>query len=309
MNTIINILKNVFEWVMKNPKKSLIITITLLVSLSLIRNCAKKDVIAKAEPIPVRVHEIKEQDLEKTLEYTGSIKGEDEVLIYPKVSGKVIEKVHEDGSQVTKGEPILFVDRDEVGLKFEKAPVESPLTGIVGRVYVDIGSNVSTTTPVALVSTVDRVQINLEIPEKYMPAVTIGQDAQIIVDAYPGVVFKGKVTKVSPVAEIETRSAPIEIMINNQDHRLMSGMFAKVRLVISEDKNALVILREAIIGKSPDTHVYVVEDGKAFLRKVELGRRQGTYYAVTNGLKPGDLVVVMGQQRLRDGVPVIFEKD
>lgn len=264
----------------------------------------KLDAGAKSETVPVRVMKVKLEDLDKILEYVGNIKGQDEALVYPKVSGKVIEKIKEDGSMVKKGEAIAYIDRDEVGLKFEKAPVESPLAGIIGRVFVDIGSSVTPQTVIALISDIDKAEIDLNIPEKYLPKVSLGQEAEIIIDAYPEEKFTGKVTSISPVVDLATRSAPIEITINNRDHRLQSGMFAKVKLTIEKNKGVVVIFKEAVIGRAPDTYVYVVKDKKAVLRKIKLGIRQGAYCEVLDGLKEGELVVVMGQQRLSDGSSV-----
>jgi len=262
----------------------------------------------KEGTIPVRVMKVKPSDLTKALEYVGNIEGQDEAIVYPKVTGKIIEKVKEDGSPIAKGEVIAYIDRDEVGLKFEKAPVESPLSGVVGRVYVDIGSSVTPQTAVALVSDMDNAEINLDIPEVYIPKVSLGQEANITVDAYPNVKFTGKVTKISPVVDLATRTAPLEIMIENKDHRLQSGMFADVKLNIEEKKQVPVILKESVIGKEPDTYVYAVRDGKAVLTKVKLGIRQGPFYEVIEGLKEGDRVVIMGQQKLRDGSSVEAEE-
>ena len=255
----------------------------------------------KEEPIPVKVMTVKPQDLDKALEYAGNIQGEDEAQVYPKVSGKIIEKVNREGDLVSKGDAIAYIDRDEVGLKFEKAPVESPLTGVVGRLYVDIGSSVNTTTPVALIANLDKVEIHLDIPEKYLPKISLGQDADITVDAYPNEKFLGKVTMISPILDLQTRAAPIEIKIKNSDHRLQSGMFAKVKLVIDEQKKVPVILKEAIIGRGANTYVYIVDGKRAFLKNVILGIRQGPYYGVESGVKIGDRVVIVGQQGLRDG--------
>ena len=283
--------------------KKLIIFILFFTISVLVTGCGanKDEAKYKEEPIPVKVMDVKVQDMNKALEYVGNILGEDEAQVFPKVSGKIIEKMKREGDSVSKGDVIAYIDRDEVGLKFEKAPVESPLTGIVGRVYVDIGSSVNTQTPVALVANIDRAEIHLDIPEKYLPKISLAQYADITVDAYPNQKFLGKVTMISPMVDLQTRAAPIEIRIENRDHRLQSGMFAKVKLVIEEQKNRPVILKEAIIGRGANTYVYVVDGKRAFLKNVILGIRQGPYYGVESGVKAGDKVVIVGQQRLRDG--------
>ena len=279
-----------------------------MLCILLITGCQPKRELEKTpEVIPVKVLRVQLKELSEALEYTGNIKAQDEALVYPKVSGKIMEKVKVDGSAVNKGETIAYIDRDEVGLKFEKAPVESPLSGIVGRVYVDIGQNVTVQTPIALVVDMDKVKIDLDTPEKYLPRVSKGQEAQISVDAYPQEEFSGRVTKISPIVDLATRSAPIEIIVDNPQHRLQSGMFAKVRLILAEHKNVPVILKEAVMGKEPDLYVYMVKDNRAILQKVTLGIREGPYYQVREGVKEGDLVVIMGQQRLKDKAQVSVE--
>jgi multidrug efflux pump subunit AcrA (membrane-fusion protein) len=260
------------------------------------------------EAIPVKVMTIEAKDLEKTLDYVGNIKAKDEAGVYPKVSGKVIEKVKDEGSPVKKGDVIVYIDRDEVGFTFEKAPVESPLTGVVGRINVDLGANVEPTTQIAFVVNMERMEIDLDIPEKYLPFVALGQEAKIAVDAYPDKVFIGKVTLISPVVDLETRSAPIEITIDNKDELLKSGMFAEVRLVVGEHKNVPVVLKEALMGKGDNLYVYAVEDHKASMRPIKTGIRYGELVEITEGVKSGDVVVVMGQQRLHDGASVETEE-
>lgn len=292
---------------MFTPRRFQVFMLVLL--LFTIFGCGKKEIPQNNnQAIPVKVKKVQLTDLAKTLEYVGNIKAEDEAKVYPKVSGKIIEKLKEDGSPIEKGEAIALIDRDEVGLKFKQAPVESPLSGIIGRVYIDIGANVTSQTAVALVVKMDKMKIDLDIPERYLPNVSLKQEANISVDAYPEDKFVGIVTKVSPVLNLENRAAPIEITIDNMDHRLKSGMFAKVELVIEQLENVPTILKESIIGKDPDTYVYVIENNKAVLKKIVLGNRQGSNYEVKEGLKEGEWVVIMGQQKLFEGAQVKAEE-
>lgn len=280
-----------------------------IVIFNLLIGCQPKEQKKGLEAIPVKVQPVQLKDIKQTIEYVGDIKAQDETMVYPKVSGKVITKVKQDGNPISKDEPIIYIDRDEVGLKFEKAPVESPISGVVGRIYVDIGTNVSAQTPVALVVNMDTVKINLDIPERYLPAISLNQEARIKVDAYPDDEFTGRITKISPVVDVGTRSSPVEITLDNPGHRLKSGMFAKVAVAIQEHKDVTAILKEAVIGKEPDTYVYVVKDKRASLQKITLGLREDPYYEVKDGLKQGDSVVVVGQQRLREGAEVIIEEE
>ena len=285
----------------------IVILIFTLYTLHFLTGCGKRGKSEKEEAIPVKAIKVELRDIRKTLDYVGDIKGQDEAMVYPKVNGKIIEKIKDEGAIVNKGDIIAYIDRDEVGFQFEKAPVESPLTGIMGRVYVDIGTSVTPLTAVALVVDMDNVKVDLDIPEEYLSKVALGQSAEISLQAYPDEMFIGTISKISPVLDLETRTAPIEIVIPNSDHRLKSGMFAKVRLILEEQKNVPIILKESLIGKEPNLYVYVVEDNKAILKNITLGIRQGPYYQVKAGLKEGDLVVIMGQQRLKDNAKVNVE--
>ena len=96
------------------------------------------------------------------------------------------------------------------------------------------------------------------------------------------------------------------LVVPNKDKLLRSGMFAHVRLYLG-GKSTLVVNRDAL-NKLPGTgnyYVYVVQKDKAVLKNVETGFTQGNYVEVTNGLTEGEKVVVKGQNRLKDGVPVV----
>ncbi len=282
----------------------------LVFSLFIVCGCQFKESNNKPqEAIPVKVMKVGLRDLNYVLEYAGDIKAEDEAYIYPKVSGKIIEKLKEDGSPVNKGDAICYIDRDEVGLKFEKAPVESTLTGVVGRLFVDIGENVTPQTPIAFVVNDSKVKITLDIPEKYISKLFLGQEAKAKVDSWPSEEFSGTVTKISPIIDLSTRSSLIEITVDNPEGRLRSGMFAKMSMILEKRLSALSIIKEAITGRDSSSYVFVVENKKATLKQVSLGIRDGIYYEVTGGLKEGDLVVIMGQQKLFEGALVEAEVD
>jgi len=281
--------------------------------LALLPACSKDDSGAAGRgnsadaPVPVRLAQVRTGDMRQTLMYTANIKALDEAVVYSRVPGKVSEKRVEEGMPVRKGEAILLVDRDEVGLKFEPAPVEAPLSGLVGRVYVDIGTAVTPQTPVALVVNVEQVRVKLDIPEKYLSLLSTQLLAEVSVDAWPDQIFTGRVSTISPVVDLDTRTAPIEAMVTNPGARLKPGMYARVQIVLKENRAATIVPREALIGRGEDLTTYVVREKTARLLAVKIGIRKGSELEVLEGLSPGDMVVVMGQQRLRDGAPVLVE--
>ncbi|MDD5483708.1 MAG: efflux RND transporter periplasmic adaptor subunit [Kiritimatiellae bacterium] len=261
------------------------------------------------EAVAVRCLRVEARDIKRTLDYAASIKAQDDAQVYPKVTGKILEKLKEEGAPVEKGEIIAYIDRDEIGFTFEKSPVDSPLAGIVGTVYVDLGDSVSPQTAVAFVVDIDNVRVNLDVPEKYFPVIKIDQKAEVAVDAFPKQTFTGRVSKISPIVDILTRTAPVEIFIPNPEHKLMPGMFARVKLILEEKKKTLLVPKESVLGHSRETIVYVVEGDSARRRAVKTGFRFGGEVEIAEGLRAGETIVIMGQQRLRDGAKVIAEQE
>ncbi|MBL7131699.1 MAG: efflux RND transporter periplasmic adaptor subunit [Candidatus Omnitrophica bacterium] len=257
--------------------------------------------------MPVRAIEVKRGVLKEILFYVGDIKAEDEVVVYPKVSGKIIEKLAKEGDLVKEGDVLAYVDRDEVGFKFQKAPVESPIDGVLGRVYVDRGTSVSASIPIALIVNMDKVKVRIDAVERDLPKIKVGQRAEVRVDAYPEEIFVGSVEKVSPIVNLASRTAPIEIEIANLQHRLNPGSFAKVKILVKEREGVLIIPRDALIKEDSSNYVFVVKNNKAHKahkvhkQKIELGLCENNKFEVINGLKEGELIITMGNARLKEG--------
>ena len=276
--------------------------ILIFTSCILFTGCGRKEVKEKLVKVPVRVTEIKRGDLKQTLFYVGDIKAEDEAIVYPKVTGKIIEKLAREGDAVKRGDVLAYIDRDKVGFQFEKSPVESPIDGFVGRVYIDVGMSVSPQTPVGSVVNMDVVKVKVDVVEKDLPKVKVGQAAEIKVDAYPGEIFEGIVDRVSPVVDLASRTALVEIKIPNSDYKLKPGIFARVKILIKKKENALIISRDAMIRQGSSIYVFIVkDDNKVHQRKIETGLHENNKFEVIEGLSEGELMVTMGNTLLKEG--------
>lgn len=131
------------------------IVLTMVVLCS--GGCGRKSPKGEGVSVPVEVIGVRRGDLKETLFYVGDVRAQDEADVYPRTTGKLLEKLVKDGDKVKKDDVIAYVDRDEVGFEFEKAPVTSPIDGIVGRIYPDKGESVSPQTPVAKIVNMDMV--------------------------------------------------------------------------------------------------------------------------------------------------------
>ncbi|MBN1405867.1 MAG: efflux RND transporter periplasmic adaptor subunit [Candidatus Omnitrophica bacterium] len=267
------------------------------------------------DKISVRVRPANRGDLNLILSYVGSLKAKDEIFVFSKVTGKLVEYTVNEGDQVQKGEAIALIDRDETGLKYELARVESPISGIMGKTLLDKGANITPVinvlqgTAVAIIVDMNEMTVKINIPEPDIPHIKRGLKATISVDAYPDENFTGVVTKVSEVVDVQTRTLPIEITIPNKEHRLKSGMFTRIDITASLYKDALFLAQDSVVQEMGSSYVFIVENGTANKRKIETGIRDNGKIQVKEGLKEGEPVIVFGQQGLKDGTPVEIAKE
>jgi multidrug efflux pump subunit AcrA (membrane-fusion protein) len=253
----------------------------------------------RLDSFPVRVEEVAKRDLEETLTLVGTIKARDEATLFSRVPGKLMRNLVREGDRISKGAPVALVERDEVGVKFEPAPVPSTLTGVVARVYLDRGADVTLTSPIALVVDQGGVVAKGEIPERYAGKVSTGQEVRIRVDADPARVFQGRISRLSPVVDAATRSTYMEATIGNTSGLLRSGMFAKLEIVLAKKDGVLSIPLQALTDGSNE--VFLAKDGKAIRREIAPGLRSQEHVEVRQGLSPGEKVVTFGLFGLKDG--------
>ncbi|MBI5240245.1 MAG: efflux RND transporter periplasmic adaptor subunit [Elusimicrobia bacterium] len=276
----------------------------ILALLPLASGCGKKkDAAERLDTFPVKTAPAQVRDLEETIILVGSIKAKAEATLFSRVPGKLQENLLKEGEPVRKGQAVALVERDEVGVRFEPAPVPSTLDGTVARIYLDRGENVTLQTPVALVVDLSGIIVQAEVPERYAARAAAGQAVRVQVEAYPDRAFTGRVSKVSPVVDPATRSTFIEARLDNPAGKLRSGMFGEVTLVTGSRSGVLAVPKDALTDGSGPA-VFVIEGGKARKREVELGLQGDRFLEVRRGLKPGEKVAVFGLYGLKDGSSV-----
>lgn len=198
---------------------------------------------------------------------------------------------------------------NQLQILYGEYKIYAPISGFVAARYVEQGNRTDTAKPVIRISREDELKIVCSVTEKDFPHLKKGMEAEITVDAFPGKVFKGVVSVISPTIDPATRTAGIEIHIPNKEYKLRSGMFAHIKLYLGERK-ALAVPTESL-NKMPGTgsyFVYIVKDNKAILKNVKTGISQGNITEITDGLTEKDLVVTRGQNRLYDGARVSIEE-
>jgi HlyD family secretion protein len=135
---------------------------------------------------PVEIEVVKKGSLTLSLSLIGDVKGKEEVDIFPKASGKLVQLKAKEGDRVQKDQVVAVVDRDVDGLKFELVDVTSPTSGVVTKRYLDEGAQVSPPspgTPLFRVINIDQIKVVANVVEDDLGQVSLGQEATIKVDA------------------------------------------------------------------------------------------------------------------------------
>lgn len=190
--------------------------------------------------------------------------------------------------------------------------IRAPFAGYIAERNLDPGAYVSGTT--ASTSTVSRgilsvhdvetVRTLIEVVEKDVPLVKVGQRADVRAEAYPNEVFEGRVTRIVQALNRATRTMTVEVDLPNKDHRLKGGMFARVEVLVGKHPQAIQIPLDAVSRLEESQYVYVVKDGKAHQVPVELGARSDNRVEVVKGLTGDEQVIVSGKDLVSEGASV-----
>ena len=259
----------------------------------------------------VKQETVQKRTLKHELLMSGSIKALEEATLFPRVNGKLLKNVLREGDAVKKNQTVSLIERDEVGAVYEPVVVPSTITGVVGRVYLDPGANVTVSTPVALVVNQEKVRVAVDIPERYIGEIYKGQPATLRVDALPGKEFEAKLTIISPVVDSTSRAVAVEFYADNTKGLLKSGMFAKVDITLSEKTNAVSVSKQSVYTdeETNETYVFVPSaDGKTAVRRnVKTGFINSNHLEVSEGLSAGEQVLTF-TYGLKDGSKIELEK-
>lgn len=173
---------------------------------------------------------------------------------------------------------------------------------VVAERYVDEGHTVAANTPLLRIVELDPLTGIIFVTEKDYARLQVGQTAQLTTDAYPGETFAGRLDRISPVFQKETRQARVELAIANPGFRLKPGMFVRATVQLAHVADATIVPEAALTSRDNQTGLFVVNAKQQTVtwQPVQIGIREGNQVQVM-GTNPGGLVVAMGQQLLDDG--------
>jgi len=199
-----------------------------------------------------------------------------------------------------------------------KKRLSAPFAGRVGIISTSPGAFINSGTSVVTLQQMAPIFADFYLPQRDASSLATGQTVELAFDAFPGQVFKGRVTVINPKVDGTTRNIQVEASLRNAGHRLLPGMFAGVTMQVGAREKRLTLPQTAITYNPYGATVFVVKqqgvagpDGRnrealqAEQVFVTTGPTRGDQVAILKGLKPGDVVVTSGGLKLKNGTPLI----
>jgi RND family efflux transporter MFP subunit len=236
-------------------------------------------------------------------------------------------------AQVQVAEASVSQARANVGAaraELEKALIVAPFSGVIGKRYLDKGAFAATNRPVFSMVDLSTIKTTVPLTEKDAARVRVGQAATVTLEADPAARFHGVVARIASVFDPNTNTTEAEVEIANADGRLKPGMFANVAIAFAVEPGALLVPRSAVVEDERDTFLFLAEKSTApaisggppeekgesrpsWTAKRVAVKRIGTgtdpqrdQVAIEGPVRPGQSVITLGQQELRDGAPVMI---
>lgn len=187
----------------------------------------------------------------------------------------------------------------------ENTTLVSPIAGIVTARNYDNGDMVAGS-PIFVVQRINPVKIFISVSESLYSYIKKGMSVDVAFDALPEQKFEGKISRITPMVDAQTRTFEVEVTVANGKESIKPGMYARV--TVNYGKHHSVVVPDVSVVKqlgSGDRYIYVYkQDGTVSYQKVELGRRMNDKYEILSGVADGDAVVISGHIALKDGIAV-----
>jgi len=191
-----------------------------------------------------------------------------------------------------------------------KKTIRAPIAGTLGIRRIDLGDYLAPGDDIVSLQALDTVFVDYRIAERELGRVRVGQRIDVRVQAWPDRRFEGEITAIDPAIDVATRMVRLRARLPNPEGLLRPGMFAEVDTREEQVDEVLVVPVTAITYSPYGNSVFVIAEGESGLRvnrqQVETGEVRDGRIALTSGVKAGDRVVAVGQNKLRNDLPVVI---
>jgi membrane fusion protein (multidrug efflux system) len=217
-------------------------------------------------------------------------------------ANKIIAKEELDQSETQL--KLALTDLEQIKVRYNHGFPKSPITGIINHLYLDVGEYADIGKPIADIVNIDKIKINVRVPELDVRYVKKGQKTPVKIDAFAERSFIGTVDFVSFKADPATKTFLVRSVIDNPEHDIRPGMIGRVAFVRRVIGDAIAVPLFAIVDKGGERMVFLEKDGIAESRTISIGVIEGDRVQVTSGLNVGDHLIVKGHTEVEDGMKV-----
>lgn len=196
---------------------------------------------------------------------------------------------------------------DFIREQIEDTVVTAPFDGVISDSLVDEGDFVAVGEHLATVYRIRELEVEFSLAERFLGSVRVGQPVDISVAAFPDRRFEGKIDYVAPAADPATRDFLLKAKVDNSDGLLKPGVFARAVVTVDTHNKNPVIPEECLVSTREGYDLFIVREGVAHRRKVEIGLRKPGKVEIVDGLDVGEEVVRKGHMQLSDGEQVTIE--
>ena len=244
------------------------------------------------------------------LNFSGDIHAGSTVDTFSDAAGRVAEIYTAVGRRVNRGDPIAAVDPSRPGMTFRHSIARAPISGTVIAIPAQVGQTVSQAVPLARISGGGGLEVRLNVAERFTPKMALNLPCEITLDAWPGDVFHGSISEISPTVDFAARTMEVRVNVSDADSKLRAGMFAKVRVITEQKDNIVKIPAAAIVNRFGEQFVYVIVHEKldddtmvtiVNKRIVNPGIIIDGVAEILSGLSPNEEIVLRGQTLLDEG--------
>jgi membrane fusion protein (multidrug efflux system) len=218
---------------------------------------------------------------------------------------KIIAKEELDQSETQRA--LTLADLAQIKVRYNHGFPKSPITGIVNHLHVEVGEYADVGKPLVEIVNIDRIKINVRVPELDVRFVKKGQQTPIRIDAFPDRTIIGTVDFVSFKADPATKTFLVRSIIDNSDHDIRPGMIGRVAFVRRVISDAVAAPLFTLVDKGGERIVFVEKDGVVESRTISIGVIEGDRVQITSGLYAGDHLIVKGHTEVEDGMKVIVK--
>ena len=184
------------------------------------------------------------------------------------------------------------------------AVIYAPISGYISERVADVGEFAATNTKVATIVRTSVLRLKIDVPEQSIGKVSVGQSVSIQTSAYPDRNFAGTIVRFAPNVNATSRVLSVEAEVENGNGLLKPGQFATVRITQSKPEPAVMIPASAVKTVGDNSQVFVIKDGVAEERQVQLGLLENDLIEIKQGVQEGETVATNNVEKLGDGVIV-----